>query len=31
MQKEIIEACSRLMRDMKERLASVTGLPGLPE
>lgn len=31
MQREIIEACSRLMRDMDERLASVAGIPNLPE
>lgn len=30
MQRETIEACSRLMRDMDERLASVAGIPNLP-
>lgn len=31
MQREVIEACSRLMSDLDERLASVAGLPNLPK
>lgn len=31
MQREVIEACSRMMSDLDERLTSVTGLPNLPK
>ena len=31
MQLEVIEACSRLMSDLDERLANVAGLPNLPK